>query len=77
MSAAGRELILQKLSSTNNNNSDAELLGIQDRIGTLESGKLADIVAIPGDPIQDIRQAEKVFFVMMEGAIYRDDHERR
>jgi imidazolonepropionase-like amidohydrolase len=56
---------------------DADLLGMQNRIGTLQSGKLADIIAMPGDPTQNIRQTEKVFFVMKEGVIYRDDHERR
>jgi len=50
---------------------DAELLGIADRTGTLEAGKLADIVACPGNPEQNIRQVEKVFFVMKEGVIYR------
>src|SRR5580692_2831810 len=54
--------------------SDAELLGLADKIGTLESGKLADIVAVPGDPTQNIRQVEKVFFVMKEGAIFRNDN---
>jgi imidazolonepropionase-like amidohydrolase len=53
---------------------DAELLGLADKIGTLESGKLADIVAVPGDPTQNIRQAEKVFFVMKEGVIFRNDN---
>jgi len=52
---------------------DAELLGLADRLGTLEPGKLADIAATPGDPTQDIRQTEKVFFVMKEGVIYRND----
>jgi imidazolonepropionase-like amidohydrolase len=52
---------------------DAELLGIQNRIGTLDPGKLADIVAMPGDPTQNIRQTEKVFFVMKEGVVYRND----
>jgi imidazolonepropionase-like amidohydrolase len=56
---------------------DAELLGMQNRIGTLEVGKLADVIAIPGDPMKEIRQTEKVFFVIKEGVIYRDDHERR
>jgi imidazolonepropionase-like amidohydrolase len=56
---------------------DAELLGIESRIGTLEPGKLADIIAMPGDPTQNIRQTEKVYFVMKEGIIYRDEHERR
>ncbi len=56
---------------------DAELLGLQDRLGRLESGKLADIVAIPGDPRQNIRQVEKVFFVMKEGSIVRNDRPGR
>jgi imidazolonepropionase-like amidohydrolase len=56
---------------------DAELLGIQDRVGTLAVGKLADIVAFPGDPRQNIRQVEKVFFVMKEGQIVKDDRTRK
>ncbi len=56
---------------------DAELLGIQDRIGTLAVGKLADVVAFPGDPRQNIRQVEKVFFVMKEGQIVRDDRGKK
>lgn len=52
---------------------DAELLGLADKIGTLESGKLADIVAVPGDPVENIRQTEHVFFVMKEGVIYKND----
>ena len=52
---------------------DAELLGLADKIGTLEAGKLADIVAVPGDPTQNIRQTEHVFFVMKEGVIFRND----
>jgi imidazolonepropionase-like amidohydrolase len=52
---------------------DAELLGIADRVGTLEAGKLADVIAVPGDPLRDIRATEKVFFVMKEGIIYRID----
>jgi imidazolonepropionase-like amidohydrolase len=55
---------------------DAELLGVQNRLGMLESGKLADVVVIPGDPIQNIRQTEKVVFVMKEGVIYRNDANR-
>jgi len=52
---------------------DAELLGMQTSIGTLETGKLADVIAIPGDPTQNIRQTEKVVFVMKDGVIYRND----
>jgi imidazolonepropionase-like amidohydrolase len=53
---------------------DAQLLGLPDKIGTLEAGKFADIVAVPGDPLQNIRQTEHVLFVMKEGMIYK--HER-
>ena len=52
---------------------DADLLGLADKIGTLEAGKFADVVAVPGDPTQNIRQTEHVFFVMKEGVIYRND----
>ncbi len=55
---------------------NAELFGLSDRLGTLEAGKLADIVAVPGDPTRDIRLTEKVFFVMKEGVIYRHDRQR-
>jgi imidazolonepropionase-like amidohydrolase len=46
---------------------DAELLGIAAKAGTLEPGKLADIIAMPGDPTADITATERVFFVMKEG----------
>jgi imidazolonepropionase-like amidohydrolase len=53
--------------------SDADLLGLSSSIGTLETGKLADVVAVPGDPLQNIRQTEHVFFVMKEGVVYRNE----
>ena len=46
---------------------NSELLGWQDRIGTVEAGKLADIIAVPGDPLRDLSQLEKVSFVMLGG----------
>ena len=49
----------------------AELLGMKDSLGTLEEGKLADIVAVPGDPLADASLMEKVDFVMKDGAVYR------
>jgi imidazolonepropionase-like amidohydrolase len=55
---------------------DADLLGVADRLGTLEAGKLADLVAVPGDPVQDIRQTERVFFVMKEGVVYKNERQR-
>ena len=51
---------------------DAELLGIAQKTGTLEKGKLADIVAMPGDPTTDITATERVSFVMKEGKIIRN-----
>jgi len=51
---------------------DAELLGIAQKVGTLEKGKLADIIAMPGDPIADITVTERVSFVMKEGKIIRN-----
>jgi imidazolonepropionase-like amidohydrolase len=53
--------------------SDADLLGLASKIGTLASGKLADVVAVPGDPLQNIRQTEHVFFVMKEGVVYKNE----
>ncbi len=49
----------------------AELLHMEDRIGSIEAGKLADIVAVPGDPLADIGQMEKVSFVMKGGVVYK------
>jgi imidazolonepropionase-like amidohydrolase len=50
----------------------AELLGWQDRIGTLEPGKLADIIAVPGDPIKDCKVLERVSFVMKGGQVVKN-----
>ncbi len=49
----------------------AKLLGWQDRIGTLKPGYQADIVAVPGDPLEDISALERVSFVMKAGVTYR------
>jgi len=49
----------------------SELLGMQDKVGTVEAGKLADIVAVPGDPLADINTMEKVDFVMKGGRVFR------
>jgi imidazolonepropionase-like amidohydrolase len=51
---------------------DADLLGIAQKVGTLEKGKQADIVAMPGDPTADIKTTERVFFVMKDGAVVRN-----
>ncbi len=49
----------------------ARLLGWQDQIGALKPGYFADIVAVPGDPLQDIGVLQKVAFVMKDGTIYK------
>ncbi len=51
----------------------AELLQWQDRTGSLTAGKLADIVAVPGNPLDDVTALEKVQFVMKEGKVYRSE----
>jgi imidazolonepropionase-like amidohydrolase len=56
---------------------NAEILGWSDRIGTVEPGKLADLVAVPGDPLRDITAVERVGFVMKGGIVYRDELTRR
>jgi imidazolonepropionase-like amidohydrolase len=51
----------------------ADLLGLAEKIGTLEAGKLADVVAVPGNPLADIKVTQSVLFVMKEGTVYRND----
>lgn len=54
----------------------AELLQWQDRTGSLTAGKLADIVAVPGNPLDDVRALETVQFVMKDGKVYRNEPKR-
>ncbi len=49
----------------------ADLLGISDKTGSIQKGKLADIVAVAGDPLQDITKMKDVQFVMKEGVVYK------
>jgi imidazolonepropionase-like amidohydrolase len=56
--------------------SDAKLLALDAQIGTLEPGKLADVVGVPGDVSKDITAIEKVLFVMKDGVVYRNDARR-
>ena len=50
----------------------AELIGHPELFGSITPGKSADIIAVPGNPLADVRQLEHVSFVMKEGRIYRD-----
>jgi imidazolonepropionase-like amidohydrolase len=47
-------------------------MGWQDDVGSLSAGKLADVIAVPGDPLGDITILEHVDFVMKGGVIYRE-----
>jgi len=51
----------------------AELLGWGDKLGTIEAGKWADLVAVSGDPLKDITEVEKVKFVMKGGEVYKNE----
>ena len=53
--------------------SAADLLGVAKSVGTLEPGKQADVVAVPGDPLADIHAMEKVRFVMKGGQVYKNE----
>jgi imidazolonepropionase-like amidohydrolase len=52
---------------------NAEIIGMQDRVGSVTPGKLADLIAVNGNPLTDIGALEKVLFVMKGGIVYRDD----
>ena len=51
--------------------SAAQLLGWSDQVGSIEAGKFADMVAVPGDPLADVSMLEKVDFVMKGGKVYK------
>lgn len=52
---------------------DSQVLGWQDQIGSIEKGKYADIIAVSGDPLQDITELQRVKFVMKGGKVMRND----
>ena len=49
----------------------SQLLRVEDRLGTLEAGKLADVIAVKGNPLDDIKVMKDVVFVMKEGEVFR------
>src|SRR5262249_28733473 len=53
--------------------SAADMLGWQDRVGAIAPGKLADLVAVAGDPLADIGELEHIRFVMKGGRVVRND----
>ena len=52
---------------------DSQMMGWQDRVGSLEKGKFADIVAVSGDPLQDITELERIKFVMKGGKVIKNE----
>jgi imidazolonepropionase-like amidohydrolase len=55
----------------------AEVLGWSENLGTIESGKWADLVAVSGDPLKDIRELLHVRFVMKAGTVYKNESDGR
>ncbi len=51
----------------------ATMMGLNDKLGSITAGKLADVVAVPGDPLKDISLMERVSFVMKDGKVVRND----
>jgi imidazolonepropionase-like amidohydrolase len=51
---------------------NAEIIGVEDRVGSLVAGKLADLIAVNGNPLTDITVLEQVFFVMKGGTVFKN-----
>lgn len=51
----------------------AEIIGWSDRVGTVEPGRFADLIAVGGDPLRDITELERVTWVMKGGVVYKDE----
>jgi imidazolonepropionase-like amidohydrolase len=51
----------------------ADMLGMSGQIGVIAPGAYADIVAVPGDPLKDVKELSRVSFVMKDGKVYRND----
>ena len=70
MHEAGMPVLEAIISATR---TPAEVMGTIDKLGTITKGKLADIIAVPGDPTEDVEVMTKVNFVMKDGVIYKSE----
>ena len=52
---------------------NAEIIGVQESVGSIEKGKFADLIAVAGDPLADISEMQRVKFVMKGGVVFRND----
>jgi imidazolonepropionase-like amidohydrolase len=55
----------------------AELMGLSDKVGSIQSGKYADVIAVSGNPVADIGELEHVRFVMKGGVIVKNEFPAR
>jgi imidazolonepropionase-like amidohydrolase len=51
----------------------AEMLDMKGEIGTIAPGAYAEVIAVPGDPLKDIKELERVKFVMQEGVVFKNE----
>ena len=51
----------------------AEMLGLPGQIGVIAPGAFADVIAVEGDPLQDVKVLERVGFVMKDGAVFKNE----
>jgi imidazolonepropionase-like amidohydrolase len=65
---------LQAIQTTTVN--DADLLGWSNKVGTIDAGKWADIIAVDGDPLKDVTTLEHVKFVMKGGEVVKNEYGR-
>ncbi|MGC4037406.1 MAG: amidohydrolase family protein [Chitinophagaceae bacterium] len=70
MTEAGMPILEAIKSATVN---ASELLGVTDQLGSIEKGKLADIIAVDGDPVKDVQSMGRVKFVMKNGVVYKNE----
>ena len=69
----GLMLVLSSPSGAGKTSISREVLGQEDNLGTIAQGRIADIIAVPRNPLDDIATLHDVDFVMKDGVVFRDD----